>query len=176
MAERTPPLTCLCFLLDLDHPGGPRVLLGEKQRGLGAGKVVGLGGHVEPGETARAAAAREVHEESGIVVDATALDARAEIEFRFPARAAWEMDVEAFVGTTWSGEPVETDEIVPVWHPVDRLPLHRMWADAAHWLPRILAGERLRARFTFAADNAAVERSELTIVQGLDSGPLREVR
>jgi 8-oxo-dGTP diphosphatase len=27
-----------------------------------------------------------------------------------------------------------------------------MWDDARHWLPRVLAGERLRATFSYADD------------------------
>ena len=42
------PVT-LCFLTR-DLAGVPQVLLGMKKTGFGRGKVVGLGGHVEPGE------------------------------------------------------------------------------------------------------------------------------
>ena len=31
-------------------PGGPELLLGFKKTGFGAGRWVGLGGHIEPGE------------------------------------------------------------------------------------------------------------------------------
>ena len=39
--------------------------------------------------------------------------------------------------------PVESDEMRPAWFRVDALPFAQMWQDAPHWLPRILAGERL---------------------------------
>ncbi|MBS0243473.1 MAG: NUDIX hydrolase, partial [Proteobacteria bacterium] len=42
------------------------VLLGERGKGAMAGYWSLPGGHVEPGETARAAAAREVQEETGV--------------------------------------------------------------------------------------------------------------
>ena len=44
----------------------------------------------------------------------------------------------------------------PQWFPVAALPLRRMWDDASRWLPRVLAGERLRATFTYADDNETV--------------------
>ena len=49
----------LCFLLR-EGPDGREVLLGRKKRGFGHGKVVGLGGHVELGESAAEAARREL--------------------------------------------------------------------------------------------------------------------
>ena len=49
----------LCFLLR-DGAMGREVLLGRKKRGFGRGKIVGLGGHLEAGETPAEAAAREL--------------------------------------------------------------------------------------------------------------------
>ena len=62
--------TCLCLLTRTGGDGEPEVLLGHKKTGLGTGKIVALGGHVEERETAIQAAAREVKEESGIAVAA----------------------------------------------------------------------------------------------------------
>ena len=53
--------TCLCFVLR-----GEEILLIRKKRGIGAGKINGPGGHLEPGETPLEAAVREVQEELGI--------------------------------------------------------------------------------------------------------------
>ena len=36
-----------------------------------------------------------------------------------------------------------------------------MWDDARYWLPRVLAGERLRATFTYAADCETVAEATL---------------
>ncbi len=51
----------LCFVL---REG--KILLIEKKRRLGAGKVNGPGGRIEPGETPEQAAIRETQEEIGI--------------------------------------------------------------------------------------------------------------
>lgn len=152
----TVPLTCLCFLIDDSAIRPPRVLLGRKRRGLGEGKVVGLGGHLEPGEDARAAAVREVEEEAGCLVLADVLRAAATLSFRFPERPAWDMDVEVFTAARWKGEPATSDEIVPIWYAVDALPLDEMWDDARYWLPHVLAGRSLAAHFTFGPDNHTV--------------------
>jgi 8-oxo-dGTP diphosphatase len=139
--------------------GRPQVLLGHKKTGLGTGKIVGLGGHVEPGESAAEAAAREAKEESGVHVPLSALNEAAFITFLFPVRPAWDMTVAVFTADEYSGDPTETAEIRPEWFPRAALPLDRMWDDARSWLPRVLAGERLRATFTYAADCQTVAQA-----------------
>jgi len=154
--------TCLCLLTRTRGDGTPEVLLGHKKTGLGTGKVVGLGGHVEPGESAAEAAAREVTEESGIRVTPGSLATAAHVTFLFPAHPSWDMDVAIFTTADWAGEAAESEEISPRWFPVASLPFDRMWDDAAHWLPRVLAGERLRATFTYADDNETVAAQTIT--------------
>jgi 8-oxo-dGTP diphosphatase len=156
--------TCLCLLVGTRNDGARTVLLGHKKTGLGLGKVVGLGGHVEPGESSAEAAVREVKEESGLVVPRSALTGAASLTFLFPAHPSWDMDVAVFTAAQWSGEPVETDEIRPQWFPVAALPYDQMWDDAPHWLPRVLAGERLRATFRYADDNETVVAQSVSLL------------
>ena len=144
--------TCLCLLTRTGADGQPEVLLGRKKTGLGTGKTVGLGGHVEEGEAPDEAAAREVKEESGISVDPAALIEVADITFLFPARPAWDMTVNVFMSAHWAGQAAESAEIIPQWFPVSALPLDQMWDDGRYWLPRVLVGERLRAVFTYDDD------------------------
>ncbi|MGH3250428.1 MAG: 8-oxo-dGTP diphosphatase [Trebonia sp.] len=154
--------TCLCLLTRTGGDGTPEVLLGHKKTGLGTGKIVGLGGHVEPGESAAEAAVREVKEESGIRVAPGSLAAAAHLTFLFPAHPSWDMDVEIFTTADWAGQAAESEEISPHWFPVAALPFDRMWQDAPRWLPRVLAGERLRATFTYADDNETVAAHSVT--------------
>ena len=79
----------LCFLLRRLPEGQAQVLLGLKKQGFGMGRLVGLGGHVEPSESPCAAAVREVLEESGVHLNPTDLTELAEVVFRFPARPSW---------------------------------------------------------------------------------------
>jgi hypothetical protein len=41
-----------------------------------------------------------------------------------------------------------------------------MWQDNAHWLPRILAGERVRAVFTFLSDNETIDHMKMELWDG----------
>ena len=154
--------TCLCLLVRNGTDGAPEVLLGHKKTGFGQGKIVAIGGHVEPGESAAEAAAREVKEETGLGVTPAALTEAARITFLFPRRPAWDMNVAVFTCAEWSGEPAESAEILPCWFPVAALPFDRMWDDGRRWLPRVLAGERLRATFSYAADGETVAAATIT--------------
>lgn len=153
--------TCLCLITRLAGDGEREVLLGHKKTGLGTGKIVGLGGHVEDGETPAEAAAREAKEESGVHVQSGALTEAAFVTFLFPARPAWDMTAAVFTATEHSGDPAETAEIRPEWFARTALPLDRMWDDARQWLPRILDGERLRATFTYAGDCQTVAAARI---------------
>ncbi|WP_416405562.1 8-oxo-dGTP diphosphatase [Arthrobacter sp. LFS091] len=145
----------LCFLLR-DAAGGEHVLLGTKKTGFGRGKVVGVGGHLEEGETAEQAACREVMEEISVVVAPEDLVPAGTVDFVFPARPEWNMATTVFLTRAWDGEPIESVEIAPAWFPVDRLPVERMWADAEHWLPAMISGQRIAVRVALAADNENV--------------------
>jgi 8-oxo-dGTP diphosphatase len=141
-----------------------QVLLGHKKRGLGAGKITGIGGKIEPGESIRAAAVRELVEEAGLVARPEALLPVAQLDFRFPNKASWQMVVRAYIVTEWMGEASECDEIAPVWTPLDALPFARMWDDAQYWLPSALRGAPARWLFVYGPDNARVRLARRTFL------------
>jgi 8-oxo-dGTP diphosphatase len=151
--------TCLCLIT---RATGDRreVLLGRKKTGFGAGKWVGLGGHIEDGEKPVIAAVREVQEESGLIVLPGDLAHMAAITFLFPARPAWDQRADVFVTAVFQGEPAESDEIAPRWFEAADLPLDGMWDDARYWLPLVLAGHHVSAEVTFAGDCETVSRIE----------------
>lgn len=127
---------------------GASILLIDKKRGLGAGKVNGPGGRIEPGETSVQAAIRETHEEVGLFV--TDLDHRVVLQFAFVDGYMLEVDV--YFTSSYSGSLVETDEARPFWCLEASIPYAKMWADDRLWLPRALAGERIAGRFVFDGD------------------------
>jgi 8-oxo-dGTP diphosphatase len=130
----------LLFLLD-----GDRVLLIRKKRGHGAGKINGPGGKIDAGETPLQSALRETAEETGIEV----LSATLAAEFRFLDLTSLQWYGYVFVAKEWRGRLTETEEADPFWCPVAEIPFDAMWEDDRYWLPRLLAGERLRGDFLF---------------------------
>ncbi len=135
---------------------GLEVLLGYKKTGFGAGRWVGIGGHVEDGEQPVDAAVREVAEESGLILRPAALTHRASLSFVFPARPSWDQTAEVYVTTEFIGDPVESSEIAPRWFRGDDLPFDGMWDDARYWLPVVLGGRPVTAEITFGPDCATV--------------------
>jgi len=125
-----------------------RVLLIHKKKGLGAGKINGPGGRLEPGETPRACAVREVQEELCITVADP--EWRGRLHFQF--KDGYSIRGDVFLGTRYSGEPAETMEAIPLWFDLAAIPYERMWADDPLWLPGMLAGRRFIGRFIFDGD------------------------
>jgi len=124
------------------------ILLIHKKRGLGAGKISGPGGRLEPGETPLQAALREVQEEVGVTP--TGVSERGVLKFQFCD--GYSLEATVFSATGLLGEPRETGEAIPMWVPLDRIPYDRMWADDRIWLPECLAGHRFSGRFFFDGD------------------------
>ena len=124
------------------------MLLIHKKRGLGAGKINGPGGRLEPGETALEAVIREVQEE--LCVTPRDPQQRGELHFQFTDGYALHCTV--FVAEGCEGEPAETDEAIPLWVRRDEIPYEKMWADDRHWLPGVLEGRNFRGYFEFESD------------------------
>lgn len=124
------------------------ILLIHKKRGIGAGKINGPGGRIDPGESPRDCAVREVREEVGVV--ATGVLSAGELAFQFTDGLA--LHVAVFTASGHTGEVRESDEAVPLWTPVDRIPYDRMWADDRIWLPWMLEGVPFRGRALFDGD------------------------
>lgn len=149
----------VCFVRRGNPPD--QVLLGRKKYGFGQGKYGGFGGKIEPGETAALAAVRELAEEASLVTVAEHLEPVAHVTFLFPHRPTWDQVVHAFLVHWWQGEPAESVEMAPAWFSFDAIPYDAMWDDSAHWLPLVLAGKHITARFIYRADNETVADVEI---------------
>jgi 8-oxo-dGTP diphosphatase len=141
----------LCFVIQ-----DGQILLIEKKRGLGAGKVNGPGGRLEKGETAEQAAIRETQEEVGIAP--TGVQWAGELRFQF--RDGYSLHCTVYRASGWEGELMETAEAKPFWVRTDQIPYDRMWADDEQWMPRLLSGEKFRGWFEFDGDRMEWSKME----------------
>lgn len=125
-----------------------KILLIRKKRGLGAGKINGPGGRIDPGETPEQCAVRETQEE--LCVTPTGVAYCGELFFQFAD--GFKLHGHVFRASGCEGTAQETDEALPLWTPLDRIPYHEMWADDRYWLPFMLAGHTFTGRFLFQDD------------------------
>jgi 8-oxo-dGTP diphosphatase len=136
-----------------ERNGTVEVLLGEKLTGIGQGKLVAPGGKREGGEEPADTAVREIREEVGLLVAKDALSHIATIRYPFLGREAMSQRSFAFLTREFVGEPVPSRELVATWWPLADIPFHRMWADAALWLPQAIQGEFITATIEIGQDN-----------------------
>ena len=136
--------TTLCFL-QKDN----QLLLAMKKRGFGVGKWNGVGGKVGEGETIEQATVREAQEEIGVSIATKDLRKVADLYFKFVEKEEWNQHCSVYMTSVWKGEPIESEEMKPQWYPQNDLPYKDMWVDDPHWLPRVIAGEAIEARFVF---------------------------
>ena len=125
-----------------------RILLIEKKRGLGAGKINGPGGRLEPNETLQGCAIRETQEE--LLIDVSGVQAAGELNFQFTDGHSIQGYV--YTATGWSGDPTETEEAKPYWCDLDDIPFDQMWADDRIWIPLMLEQKPFLGRFLFDSD------------------------
>ncbi len=104
-------------LIFLTHGDEVLLLRGAPDKRLWAGRINGLGGHVEPGEDVLSAARRELHEEAGL--DAPDLRLRAVVHVAGTESLGVIFFV--FVGSSPTREVRPSAEGTPIWVSLDRL-------------------------------------------------------
>jgi len=55
----------------------------------------------------------------------------------------------------------------PIWTGINSLPLKGMWPDDEYWLPKVLAGERVRAAFLFDENESMPDRYVKVLGEGV---------
>lgn len=130
-----------------------QILLIEKKRGLGAGKINGPGGRLDPGETLQACAIRETQEE--LCITPTGVEFAGELLFRFVGDnklSGHSIHGYVYTASGFEGTPTETSEAKPVWTSTDAIPYARMWQDDRLWIPLMLARKKFVGKFVFDED------------------------
>lgn len=128
-----------------------KILLAMKKRAFGKGKWNDYGGKVKPGENITNTAIRETQEESGVTPKN--LIQMATLYFYYQNKPEWDQQVLVFITHKWNGVPIETEEMKPKWFNLNNIPFKSMWIDDSFWLPLILEGKKIKAKFTFDQNN-----------------------
>ena len=140
----------LCIIYDDSN-----ILLGMKKRGFGEGRWNGFGGKVSDAESAQQACVRELHEEAGI--EAQDLKNRGKILFEFQDTGK-QLEVHLFSASKYSGEPQESEEMLPKVFNIKDIPYDNMWDDDKHWLPILLENNNIDGYFLFDANDKVIKK------------------
>lgn len=121
-----------------------KILLAEKKRGFGVGKLNGVGGKIENDESIEQAMLRETMEEIGVKpID---FEQRATIHFDLFYKGEKEKeDTYVFVASNYIGELIETEEMKPKWFELKNLPFEKMFSDDRLWLNSLIEGKKFEA-------------------------------
>jgi len=135
-----------------------------KKRGFGVGKWNGVGGKLHENETIKEAAVRETREEISVELNANDFENVAIIDFYFENKPEFDQQVHVFFAEKWLGEPVESEEMKPQWYSYANLPFDKMWLDDIYWLPRVLKGEKIKAKFVFNENGSNIVSQEVSVM------------
>lgn len=156
-SDKTIKQQTLCLVYD--HP---RILLGMKKRGFGAGRWNGFGGKVEEGEDIESAVLRELQEEAKVSVKK--IEKLGIMHFEFYNKTEEILEVHVFKGYDMVGNPAETEEMKPKWFHEKDIPLNEMWPDDQYWIPLFLRDQKFKGRFLFG-DNDSILEMEINKVK-----------
>ncbi len=143
-----------------------KILLARKKRGFGAGKINGVGGKLEPGETVTQAMIRETQEEIGVTP--LEFEKMAIIEFDELVKGERaKVVMHIYLANDYEGEPTESEEMQPLWFDENNLPLDQMFEDDIYWKDNILSGKKCRGKIVFD-DDFHITSVDIKIVDNLE--------
>lgn len=138
----------------------PKILLGMKKRGFGAGRWNGFGGKVVATETIENAAKRELQEEAGIEVKN--INKVGIIDFEFKNNPEI-LQVHIFKSDDFLGELTESDEMKPRWFNINEIPFKEMWPGDIYWMPLLLSGKKFKGKFLFGESDIIIEKELIEV-------------
>lgn len=133
-----------------------KILLGQKKRGFAKGTFNGIGGKQDQNETIEQAMIRECQEEIG----ATPIEYELRGKIIFDVYYKGEhvnMPLYIYNCTSFSGEIVETEEMIPEWFDLDKIPFDKMLQDDLLWYEYFLADKKFVGKVKFDPNMTMLE-------------------
>lgn len=125
----------LCYLI---RDGQWLMLLRNKKKNdINAGKWIGVGGKIEPGETPREGMRREIYEETGLHV--SHLDYRGIIYFIYEKKDAEK--IWTYTANDFDGNPTECNEGTLAWIPAKDVLNLELWDGDRIFLEKLLKND-----------------------------------
>lgn len=125
-----------------------QILLGEKKRGFAKGTLNGIGGKQDEGETIDEAMIRECQEEIGVTPIDYVLIGKIHFDVWYKGERV-NMYMHVYTCTKFDGEIIETEEMLPTWFDIDKIPYEKMLADDLLWMPYALQGKHFTGKVKF---------------------------
>lgn len=129
------------------------ILMIEKLRGQGKGKMNFPGGKLQESESSLEAAIRECGEETGIIPKDLKLIGK--LEFLFEKESGdWDNFCEVFSTTSYSGKLLDVSaESKNSWVPLDQIPFESMWPADRMWFQDFSVGQIFGYSIKFTRDH-----------------------
>lgn len=155
--------SCLCLIIKEEINNISELLLAMKKKGFGEGWWNGTGGKYDPSKGDKSildSAHRETHEEIGIKIKNPQKVAVIDFYFLEPPKGKkFDQQVHVYLVREWQGEPEESEEMQPQWFKKEEIPFTEMWDADQHWLPHVLEGKKLKAKFSFDKNNKVADKT-----------------
>ena len=136
-----------CFLM---------LLRNKREKDINKGKWIGVGGHIEEGETKEQALAREVKEETGLIINDFSY--RGELLF---INNDYEEIMYLYISSSFSGNLIDCDEGELRWIKKSEIMNLNLWEGDRHFLPKLINSNNFIKMKLLYKDNILVNVEEL---------------
>ncbi len=139
-------LATLCYVIDKNRNSTLMIHRVKKENDYHRGKWNGLGGKFEPGESPEECAAREIKEESGLLVKNIKM--RGFITFpMFDGKEDWYVFL--FTAADFEGELIDSNEGNLDWIPNEKLTEINLWEGDKYFIPWLFQDKFFSAKFIY---------------------------
>ncbi len=157
--EKLKTLNTTILLIEKDN----KILLGRKKRGFAQGVLIGIGGKQDTNETIEQTMIRETQEEIGVTPTEYQQVGIIIFDTYYKGEHV-NLVLNIFKATNFVGEPVETDEILPLWFSKNNIPYEQMLEDDIIWMEIVLKGQMVTGKVVFD-ENLKMQQNTIRVCE-----------